>query len=270
MRRIGAIALCCLAAGLLAGCEKEELGYYEVNRVDELLTERNVNAVLRVLSAVPEGERGALPMPFLPVPNWPEIRTLPVRELVEEERHAYERAWSPHDTAGYLPTTPAWERALAARKLTREQFCGFVLAIGAAAARGEADPDLRLQDLAVRGERAAAPLVADERPFASLPAEERYAVLRRAVWLATTDRAARLALVPEENVSLVAKHREALAKLLPAEFFRDPFEGLYPRQEDYGIPFDEGDLSDADLTWSPEKAVIGTDPPDDRTANATR
>ena len=106
----------------------------------------------------------------------------------------------------------------------------------------------------------------EERTFASLSAEERHSILSQAVWLITADRASRLALVPPENVTLVRERADVLRELLPASFFQDPFAGLYPRAADYGVPFDEGLLSDERLTWSPDGALIGTDPPDDRSA----
>ena len=103
----------------------------------------------------------------------------------------------------------------------------------------------------------------DERPFATLDAADRYFVLNAANWLAIQVRAEQLSLVPRENVKLVLKHGQELKELLPPSLFEDPFEGLYPRPQDYGIPFQEGTLSDAKISWDSAEAIIGTDPPDD-------
>lgn len=260
--RLLGFAACVLVLAAVGGCEEPEVGYTEVKRIDEVLTERDYADLVAILTKVDEQDRLRLPSPFVPPPSWPEDRTLPVQELLEEERVAAERAWQPEEAAAALPETRAWERALQSRGLTREQFASLVLTVAAALGRVGADPGLDLQALAVRGHKEIAPLAAEERTFESLAPEERHATLLQAAWLTTADRAGRLALAPQENVALVEEHQKQLRALLPEAFFRNPFEGLYPRSADYGIPFDEGALSDADLTWSPEQAIIGTDLPD--------
>lgn len=256
------LTVCAFVLAATTGCGEPEVGYTEVKRIDEVLTERDFADLIAVLARVDEQDRLRLPSPFLPPPAWPEDRTLPVHELLEEERVAADRAWEPEEEAAALPETQVWERALQSRKLTREQFASLVLSVAAALGRLGADPRLDLEALAARGVKETAPLVAEERTFGSLAPEERHATLVRAAWLTTADRAARLALVPQENVTLVEERQRQLRELLPESFFRDPFAGLYPRSADYGIPFDEGALSDAGLTWSPEQAIIGTDLPD--------
>jgi hypothetical protein len=259
LTRFCGVAACTVALALAAGCHEPEVGYTEVKRIDEVLTERDFADLVAVLAKVDEQDRRELPCPFLPPPAWPEDRTLPVHELLEEERVAAERAWEPEEEAAALPETAVWEKALQSRNLTRQQFASLVLTVAAALGRLGADPRFDLEMLAARGAREIAPLVAEERTFESLPPEERHATLLRAAWLTTAHRASRLALVPQENVTLVEERQKQLRELLPEPFFRDPFAGLYPRSADYGVPFDEGALSDADLSWSADQAIIGTD-----------
>ncbi|HEX6986627.1 MAG TPA: hypothetical protein VF170_14695 [Planctomycetaceae bacterium] len=259
MRSVRPACLLVALAAALGGCEEPTIEFTETKGIDERLTSQDVAAVIAVLEAVGERDRSRLPMPFPPPPGWTEQRSLPVRELIAEERLALDAAWSPDGAAVRLPRGMPWDPAVSARRLTREQFCALVISVAASLARSAADPDLDLEELARRGTREIEPLARDERPFASLPPEERHATRRRAAWVTIAGRAANLARVPEENLLLVAEHRERLAKVLPAEFFADPFAGLYPRPEDHGVPFEEGDLSDAALTWSAENALIGTD-----------
>lgn len=260
--RLGGFAAWALVLAAVGGCEEPEVGYTEVKRIDEVLTERDFADLVGVLAKVDEQDRLRLSSPFVPPPSWPEDRTLPVQELLEEERVAAERAWEPDEAAAALPETQVWEKALQSRGLTREQFASLVLTAAAALGRLGTDPGLDLEALAARGHKEIAPLAAEERTFESLAPEERHSTLLQAAWLTTADRAARLALAPDENVLLVEQRQKQLRALLPEAFFRNPFEGLYPRSADYGIPFDEGALSDADLSWSPEQAIIGTDLPD--------
>lgn len=264
---LGRVLIGVLAFASLAGCHEEEVGYTEVKRLDEVLTPGDIADLMTVLKTIDEQDRKRLPTPFVPPPRWSDDRTLPVRELLDEERLAAGQAWDPDESAAALPATPVWEKALRARKLTPAQFASLVLSVAAAAGRFESDQRLDLPRLVGRGAKELASLAAEERTFASLPAEERYATLRRAAWLTTAERAGRLALVPPENVELIATRREELRGLLPDLFFRDPFEGLYPRSEDFGVPFEEGIVSDADLVWSPDHALLGTDVPDAVTAD---
>ena len=253
--------------GVLAfGCEAPTVNFTETKGVGERLTSDDMAAIVTVLRIAGEKERPHLPKPFLPAPQWADQRSLPVAELTAEERDRYETAWSPSAAAAKLPAGDPWETAVSARRLTREQFCALMISVAAALGRAAADSELDLENLKRRGAREIDRLSADERPFSSLPPDERHATLRRATWVAIAARASYLAQVPPGNVQLVDQHREKLAEVLPNEYFADPFGGFYPRPEDYGIPFEEGDVSDADLTWNPENALIGTDRPSDAPA----
>lgn len=262
-RRRAIVVAFCLAVAAVAGCEEPTVPFTETKDVDERLTEQDLTAVVAVATAVGEKARFHLPKPLLPAPQWTPQRSLPVGDLTREEISASEAAWSPTRAEARLPKEPPWDAAIAAQGLTREQFCALVISVAAALAKANADSDLDLQGLERLGEREIESLTGDDRPYSSLSAEEQNSTLRRAAWIAIAGRAGMLSRVPTDNVRLVTEHREALAEVLPPEFFADPFAGLYPRPEDYGIPFEEGELSDLDLTWNPKNALIGTDRPDD-------
>lgn len=271
--------LLCVArslAGLMAvsacltGCEKAEVGYFETKRVDELLSEREVATVIDILKSLSESDRDLLVISFLPEPAWEKGRTLPVRELIATEQEAAERQRSLTFLSDQLQMSSAWTKAIAKHKITREQFCGLFQCATTAYLRRKIDPKLSLPKLVELSELQVRPLELDERTFSSLASEEQYRVLYMAVWLAIGERARQLSLVPDENVSLVGSLNDEFEPLLPPSFQVDVFAGLYPRPIDYGVPFNEGAVSDAALTWNTTDAIIGRDAPDDERAASVK
>ena len=250
-----------VAGVCLIGCGPPPSNYAEIVQPDDILVEGDLLRLLGVLEALDDAARARLPVPFIAAPAWSAERTLPVWELLEEDAEAHERAWSATATADLLPAGPDWETLLATHRLSRPQFCGLLLAVGTAVARAQTDRQLDLAFIAARGLRELEPLHDDERPFATLTPEEQYRLVRRAQWLTIADRAARLTAVPDDTSNLVARFQQRLSATLPAAYQTDPLAGLYPRREDLGLPFEEGELSDADLTWDRANAVIGTDAP---------
>lgn len=255
--RARTIALACVAC--LAGCEAPPVEFLETKTIEERLTESDIASLIAVLETVGEAERSHLPMPFLAPPVWSETRTLPVSELISVERDTLEKGWNPEQVAERIPKGEPWDSALKSRRLTRPQFCALVLSVKTATGRFAADDGLSLDQLAERGEREFASLTSDDRPFSSLTSDERHAILNQALWLSISDRATHLAAASDENVALVASNGDKLRSVLGDEIFADPFAGLYPRPEDFGIPFEEGEMSDAALTWSTSNADIGDD-----------
>ena len=247
-----------VALPILSGCEKAAVEFLETKNVEERLSEKEIAAIVAVLETVGENEKAKLPFPFLPPPAWSQSRTLPVSELISAEEDSLNRVWSSEDAATRIPKGEPWDSALKTQRLTREQFCALVLNLAAALARSSTDRTISLKQLAERGDRELASLANDERPFSSLTSDERHHALNQAIWLTIRDRAEKLALVPTENVEAVAAAGPALRKSLGEIYFRDPFRDLYPRPEDAGVPFQEGELSDADLTWSPSNTIIGS------------
>jgi len=247
-----------VALSCLAGCEEPTVEFLETKNIDERLTEREIASIVAVLDAVGQNETAKLPYPFLPPPAWSQSRTLPVSELIAAEEDALDRVWSPDEAAARIPKGEPWDSALKPHHLTREQFCALVLNVAAALARSSTDRAFSLKQLAERGDRELASLANDERPFSSLTSDERHHAMNQAIWLTIRDRAEKLAQVPQENIDAVAAAAPALRKAFGDAYFANPFEGLYPRPEDSGVPFEEGNLSDADLTWLPGNAIMGS------------
>ena len=83
----------------------------------------------------------------------------------------------------------------------------------------------------------------------------------QAAWLVRIDRAEHLQLVPAENVELVERHREALARVFPAEYAANPLDSLADPLEEWGTPFEELPASgrDDELSWDPAEAIISHD-----------
>lgn len=257
LMRCFAALLACATLSSLAGCEQPTVEFLETKNVEERLTEKEIIAVVAVLDAVGEPEKSKLPFPFLSPPAWSRSRTLPVSELIAAEEDALDRVWSPEDAATRIPKGEPWDTALQTQRLTREQFCALILNLAATLARSSADRTVSLKQLADRGVQELSSLANDERPFSSLSSDERHHALNQAIWLTIRDRAEKLALVPQENIEAVTTVGPVLRKALGDAYFADPFEGLYPRPEDSGVPFQEGELSDMDLTWSPSNAITG-------------
>jgi hypothetical protein len=93
----------------------------------------------------------------------------------------------------------------------------------------------------------------DGRIYSSLEIENRYAVLDEALWLHRVDRLKRLLGAPAENVALAEKHRDWLAKVLPACFRTDPLADVADLLGEQGLPFVElpESGSDAHIEWDP-------------------
>ncbi len=255
--RHGALTLSLLAIAGLIGCEQPTVEFLETKAVEEPLTQADLAAVVAIVEAVGEQEQSKLPYPFLPPPVWSESRTLPVSELLAAEEDSLQSVWSPEDAANQIPKGEPWDSALKSQRLTRQQFCALVLSVTAALARGAADPSVSLKQLAERGKRELESLASDERPFSSLTSDERHRALNKAIWLTIRDRAEKLALVPQENIEATQDCQPRFAESARGRTFRESVRRPLPAPEDSGVPFEERELSDADLTWTASNAVMG-------------
>ncbi|MEX0703250.1 MAG: hypothetical protein WD069_14245 [Planctomycetales bacterium] len=262
-RAIGLLGICAWAAAL-SGCLDEPLPYVEAKEIDEKVTDGELAAFLRIVGALPEGTLPAMPAPFAPPPAWDEFRTLPVADLVEEETHALDLRWSVDWQARQLGKNRPLHRALGREEMTPAQFVGIALALGAALGRDQLPPRTDLEQVIAEGQPAIDALRADLRPFHSLSPEDRHFVLRQAMWISRLDRAERLDRVPPENLTLVRQHREALAKVFPAEFRTDPLAAVADLFAERGVPFEELPQTGTDerIEWDPAEALVGRDEPD--------
>lgn len=249
--------LCCV------GCDDPGLTYTEVKRLDETITSAELRAFLEVVDHLPGQKLPDFPSLYLPPPNWNEERTLPVNELVEAELRTLEDRWNTDQLVDALPVSRTLDRWLKRKRLSRRQFAGLTLAIGAAISRSTVRENQKLPEIVHKGQREVYSLRLDERPLNTLRnrPEELHDVLRRATWITRLDRARRLSSVPEVNVQLVTQFRERMVEVFPESLTRNPFDPIADRLEEEGVPFESLPGNDAldVLDWDPEDALIGRD-----------
>lgn len=250
-----------LALASLAGCSKQSIEFREVKRVHDKVTEAELSRFLRIVDSLPDKKLPDFPPVYRPLPNWAPERTLPVNELAKEEQELLDEAWDVDALARHLKGNRHLERAVRREQLTLEQFVGLMLAIGAARSRSRLRKDQDLQTAIKHGEAVTAQLEKDNRKFANLSREARYAVLRRAGSITRVHRAALLKEVPPENIALVKSHAERLDKVLPDYFHVNPLDSIADLLEEQGMPFEELPSSgrDAEITWGPDdNPLLGT------------
>ena len=255
-----AISACLVC--LLLGCSEMAPEYTEVKRIDEPVTPAELEAFLRIARDLPDGRLPKLPAVFLPPPEWSATRTLPVSELVVEERQRIEERWSVDWLTSHLERSRALDRVLKREQLTTGQFVGLWLTLGAAMSRSTVREDQDLDRLVERGTAVVEGLLQDKRPFSEHSQVARHAALSQAVWLTRVARARRLREVPLENLELIRERHSTLAELLPPEFMANPFDSITDPLEEWGIPFEELPESGTDdqLGWDANEALIGQDP----------
>ncbi|MFQ5734478.1 MAG: hypothetical protein ACE5KM_21295 [Planctomycetaceae bacterium] len=244
-----------------SGCGEATIEFREVKRPHEKVTETELKQFLRIVNALPDKQLPPLPPVMRPLPNWNSDRTLPVRELVNEEQKLLDEGWDVDAIATRWKRNGGLQRLVEREGITLEQFVGLTLAIGAAVSRNTLRREQDLQDILNRGRSVVAQLQSDERTFARLSREAKYAVLRRAGWITRIDRAERLKDVPPENIALVGSHADRLKAVLPGYFLEDPFEAVADRLEESGMPFQELPETgrDEEITWGPEDRPIRPD-----------
>lgn len=262
-RRAASCALCACLCGLTAGCGVD-LDYTEFKRIDEKVTESELQQFLRVIDALPDKKLPKIEQVFAPLPSWSPSRTLPVKELANEEKKRLDQRWSVEAISRQLEEDRVLQRALRREKLTVEQFVGLALTLGAALAKSTLRDQQNLDQVIDKARRRIMQISQDERSFSKLKREAQYSILRQAGSLTRMDRAKRLNEVPPENVALVRRHMEKLKKVFPDYFTQNPLDAVADLLEERGMPFEEMKESgfDAEISWDRENAVIGTDDPD--------
>lgn len=259
--RLAVVAGCLL---LSCGCGAKSLPYTGVKRIDEKVTQAELEAFFAVIDSLPENDLPDFPDVFAQPPDWKPQRTLPVNELLQEEEARIDRRWQVEWLAGQLHDNRALRDALREHRMTPEQFAGLWTTLGAALSRRTLRDDQDLDRLIERGEAVLDRLQQDQRQYSALSREERYRVLRQATWATRRDRAERLKSVPPENVDLVKRHSDRLSAVFSGTFTTNPLDPIVDVREKYGIPFEElpESGSDAEIEWDPDEAIVGTDPPD--------
>jgi len=252
-----------LSAVSLAGCQPDRADYDEVKRLQEKVADEELDRYLQVVRALPSKTVPDIPV-YRPLPDWNPERTLPVSELVKNERKLLNRGWDVNWLSGQLEHHSALRRALRQQGMSLEQFVGLTLTIGAALNRSQIREDQDLDAIYLRGRATVEDLLQDDRPFAKLSREAQFPILRQAGWITRMDRASRMMKVPPENVALVKAHRTTLEPIFPPAFLKNPLDDIADLLEERGMPFEELDSSghDAEISWTPENAIIGEDEPD--------
>jgi hypothetical protein len=261
------------------GCMSEDLEFTEVKRLDEKVTEEELATLLRILDSLPEKKLPDMPPVFAPPPVWNQARTLPVHELITEERALIDEHWSVEWLARSLqrnrPLLRPLLRALRREEMTPEQFVGLTLTVGVAMSRSTLRDQQDLQEISKRSARDQQEIskrgktainrlrgTLGPRPFSSLSREASHFVLHQAVWLTRIDRANQMALVPPETIMMVREHWDDLAGRFPEQFTTNPLDAVVDLLEERGMPFEELGDSDEQIEWDPEMVIVGHDEPD--------
>ncbi len=254
-------SLAALCLFLFAGCEAEKLEYTEKKRISEKVSEREFRSFLRVIKSLPGKKLPEYPMVYAPPPKWETDRTLPVSELVFEEKNKIAQLWKTDWLAKKLPQSRALNRALKRQKMSREQFVALATTIGLALSRTQVRSNQNLDTIYRSGTAAIAKLNNDQKPFSEHSLDQQHTVLNEAVWIIRLDRVNHLRLVPPENQALVLKNFETLSKIFPKDFTENPFESIADLLDEKGLPFEESGVSGSDIEigWDRKDAIIGND-----------
>ncbi|MDA1017742.1 MAG: hypothetical protein O3A00_25200, partial [Planctomycetota bacterium] len=248
----------------MGGCGEATIDFTEVKRIDENLSDAEVQSFVRIIDSLPDNKLPEMPEAFVEPPEWNPNRTLPVGELVDDELLNMSNRWSEDAVVKQLKLSRRLERALNRERMTPKQFVGLATVIGTALSRSMLDDKHNFDQTIEKGEPILAQLRRDDRPFSSLSPEGQYQMLQRAVWLTRVDRAKHLKLVPRENIELVRRYRERLSEIFPESYVKNPLNDIADLLEEKGLPFVELDESGSDehIEWEPTAVITGTDTPD--------
>ena len=243
------------------GCSHEEQVELETKRIDEKVTDAELERFFAVIDGLPDKKLPEFRHVFAPPPVWSSGRSRPVGELVKEELNAIEERWDFDNLKGQLRRNKRLQRVLRREEMTAEQFLGLSLALGVALSRSTVREDQNLERLAKMGKQKVEQLKTEADLFSSLSLERHHSVLQRAVWITRTDRAKRLLTVPPENLALVQAHLERLQAIFPPAYTTNPLDPVADLLAEQGIPFEESPLAgyDNQIEWSRDDAIVGTD-----------
>lgn len=263
-----------LLAGLtaLCGCHEETVQFTEVIRIEERLRPSDFAKFRRILQDLPE-KKFPLRCEILDPPGeWNASRSLPVHELLVEERRLIQQRWDVERLSQPLAQNRNLQRLLRRESLTPQQFVGIALSVLVAHARAQAPSTPELQRLAQLSREQLGPIDKDPRLFAKLRPDQQHDAWLGAVALHRLDRCERMLSIPLDNVELVRAHREFLEAQLPAEYQGNPLANLTDMVDSRGIPFEElpGSGSDDKIEWNPEEAVENPLPLTGRIREATK
>jgi hypothetical protein len=250
-----------LALGFVAGCAEEEFVPGEPKRIDDTLTQEDVDKFLEVLDRLPEKKAPEFPRAFPPPPTWNSNRSLPVQELLVEAEKEFSERESLEWMSSRCAQSRALKRALRRHRLSNEEFTGLYLAIGVALSREMLPPGRDPEQLVAQGRKVLDDLKKDGRVYSTLREDAAFLVTEQAAWMAVVQRCSWLKRVPAGNLALVRENRERLQQRFSEEFLRNPLDDFARIIDDQGVPFHEtpGGESDDRLPWHRDHAILGID-----------
>jgi len=193
LRRLRPLLLgivCCLVT--LVGCNGGTPQFTEFKRIDERITESELQTFLRLLQMLPDKRLPALPSVFDTSAAWECTRNQPINTLANERETTLGDRWSVKWLSAQLEPDRTLDRLLRREDMTREQFVGLALAVGVAVSRSKLRETQELSAILARGVTLVEQLRRDNRPFSELTDEGMYHVLQQAVWISRVDRAKHL------------------------------------------------------------------------------
>ena len=237
-----------LLAGALSGCGPE-VANAEVKALEEPLVEEELRAFLSIVQALPGRKLPPLPAAALEMPAWSRQRTLPVKELLVEQRKRIEERRSIEAIVRSLKPTRGIDRALRKEAWTIQRFASYVLVLAAALNRSTLSDTETLTQILEDSERPLRTLSGDSSVLAGLSDEAAYGVLDKARWIPIRHHADWLSQVPPETLELVKQRRAELESVFPADWLQDPFTPWKHILKNDGTPFEElpGSGTDASL-----------------------
>ena len=247
------VSACCCSGPSPAAARREANA--EVKALEDPLTEDELRAFLSIVHALPSRKLPPLPAAALEMPNWSRQRTLPVKELLVEQRKRIEDRRSIEAIVRHLKLTRGIDRALRKEAWSIKRFASYVLVLAAALNRS-AVPDAELLTRVLEDSEAPLhTLAGDASVLAALSDEAAYGVLDKARWIPIRQHAQSLARVPPETLDLVKARRGDLEAVFPADWLVNPFAPWEHILKNDGTPFEERPGSGTDASIPLSKAL---------------
>jgi len=155
----------CAASTILSGCGDATLTFTEVKRVSQEVSPGELRTFFEIVEHFPEKKLPPFPDLYLPLPNWNAERTLPISDLVDAEQVTLVERWGTKRLVDSLPQSRRLDRWLLRKRITREQFVGLTLAIGAALSRSTIRANQDLSGIMNKGEKVVSRLRSKSEPF---------------------------------------------------------------------------------------------------------
>lgn len=199
-----------------------------------------------IMKGLPEGHRLEMPPLFPDGLSWDDQRTLPVCELILEEKDRLNTRWKVDRLVKLWERDAVLRQVLRRHRLSLEQFASLYQVVGLGAIKSVTPNEISRSQAQITATIVAA-LEKDDRIYAALSPSARHHIARSGQWMLKQDCQARIAAIPKENGELIEKHAEWLRTVTPGHFWRDPLQQFVDRTIDEGLPFEEGRLSDRQL-----------------------